>query len=199
MHVDYYASLNSPWAYFGSRRIEAICAKHGATLKLWPLDFSVIFPASGGLPLPKRSPQRQAYRLMELARWRDFLGVPLTIQPRHFPMNEPVVANAVIALRETQGDTAAIRLAHRVMAGIWADDVNPADPGTFQALAAECGLDGALLLKLAEDPRWAAMRQADSEAALAKGVFGAPSFVIEGEIFWGQDRLDFVERWLARE
>lgn len=198
MHVDYYASLNSPWAYLGSRRIEAICAKHNATLKLWPVDFSVIFPASGGLPLPKRPPQRQAYRLMELARWRDFLGVPLTLQPKHFPMNEPVVANAVIALRETQGDAPAIRLAHRVMASIWADDVNPADPETFQSLAAECGLDGAALLALSQEPRWAAVRLADSEAALAKGVFGAPSFVIEGEIFWGQDRLDFVERRLAR-
>jgi carboxymethylenebutenolidase len=197
MHVDCYASLNSPWAYLGSHRIEAICGKHGATLKLWAVDFSLIFPNSGALPLPKRAPQRQAYRLMELARWRDFLGVPLTLQPKHFPINEPLVANAVIALRESQGDAPAIRLAHRVMASIWADDVNPAEPGTFQSLAAECGLDGAALLALSQDPRWAAMRQADSEAALAKGVFGAPSYVIEGEIFWGQDRLDFVERRLA--
>jgi carboxymethylenebutenolidase len=135
---------------------------------------------------------------MELARWRDFVGVPLTLQPKHFPMNEPVVAHAVIALRETQGDAPAIRLAHRIMASIWADDANPGEPETFQALAAECGLDGAALLALSEEPRWAAMRQADSEAALAKGVFGAPSFVIEGEIFWGQDRLDFVERRLAK-
>ncbi|WP_027283940.1 2-hydroxychromene-2-carboxylate isomerase [Rubritepida flocculans] len=198
MHVDCYASLNSPWAYLGARRIETLCARYGATLRLWPVDFSVIFPASGGLPLPRRAPQRQAYRLVELARWRDHLGLPLTLAPRHFPVQEAPLAQAVIALREREGDAPAIRLAHRIMAAIWADDANPADPATFAALAAECGLDGPALLRAAEDPRWAAMRQADSEAALAKGVFGAPSYVIEGEIFWGQDRLDFVERRLAR-
>jgi carboxymethylenebutenolidase len=198
MHVDAYVSLNSPWAYLGSARIEAACAAHRASLRLWLVDFSVIFPASGGLPLPKRAPQRQAYRLVELARWRDFLGVPLNPQPAHFPFNEPPVAQAVIALRETAGDAPATRLAHRIMRALWAEDANPADPATFARLAAACGLDGPALLALGAEPRWAEMRRADTEAALARGVFGAPSYVIEGEIFWGQDRLDFVERRLAR-
>lgn len=195
MHVDYYGSLNSPWTYLGSARIAALCATHGATLKLWPVDFGLIFPASGGLPLPKRSPQRQAYRMMELRRWREAVGVPLTLEPRHFPFPEALLANAVIALRETEGDAPAIRLAHRIMAALWAEDRDPV--ADFAALAAESGQDGAALLALGADPKWAAMRQADSEAALARGVFGAPSFVIEGEIFWGQDRLDFVEKKLA--
>lgn len=197
MHVDYYYSLNSPWAYLGSARFEAMCAKHGATVAPFPVDFGVIFPASGGLPLPKRAPQRQAYRLMELARWSRHLNLPLNPQPSSFPFNEPPIAAAVIALRETQGVVPAIRLSHRIMRAIWADDVNPADPATFAKLAADVGLDGPALLKLAEDPQWADRRRADSEAALERGVFGAPSFVIEGEIFWGQDRLDFVERKLA--
>jgi carboxymethylenebutenolidase len=195
MHVDYYGSLNSPWTYLGSARIEKLCAAHGATLKLWPVDFGLIFPASGGLPLPKRSPQRQAYRMMELRRWRAAVGVPLTLEPKHFPFPEALLAQAVIALRETQGDAPAIRLAHRIMAALWAEDRDPV--ADFASLAAECGQDGAALLALGADPKWAAMRQADSEAALARGVFGAPSFVIDGEIFWGQDRLDFVEKKLA--
>lgn len=195
MHVDCYASLNSPWTYLGAARIEALCATHGATLKLWPVDFGLIFPASGGLPLPKRSPQRQAYRMMELRRWREATGLPLTPEPRHFPFPEATLAHAVIALRETAGDAPAIRLAHRIMAALWAEDRDPV--ADFAGLAAECGQDGAALLALGADPRWAAMRQADSEAALARGVFGAPSFVIAGEIFWGQDRLDFVEKKLA--
>jgi 2-hydroxychromene-2-carboxylate isomerase len=195
MHVDYYGSLNSPWTYLGSARIEALCAKHGATLKLWPVDFGLIFPASGGLPLPKRSPQRQAYRMMELRRWREATGLKLTLEPRNFPFPEATLAQAVIALRETQGDAPAIRLAHRIMAALWAEDRDPV--ADFAALAAECGQDGPALLALGADPKWAAMRQADSEAALARGVFGAPSFVIAGEIFWGQDRLDFVEKKLA--
>lgn len=195
MHVDYYASLNSPWTYLGSARIEALCAAHGATLRLWPVDFGMIFAASGGLPLPRRSPQRQAYRMMELPRWRDAVGVPLTLEPRHFPFPEAPLAQAVIALRETAGDAAAIRLAHRILRALWAEDRDPV--ADFDALAAECGLDGPAILAAGADPKWAAMRQADSEAALARGVFGAPSYVIEGEIFWGQDRLDFVERRLA--
>jgi 2-hydroxychromene-2-carboxylate isomerase len=193
MHVDYYGSLNSPWTYLGSTRIEAMCAAHGATLKLWPVDFGLIFPASGGLPLPKRSPQRQAYRMMELRRWREATGMPLTLEPRHFPFPEALLAQAVIAVRETQGDAPAIRLAHRIMRALWAEDHDPV--ADFAALATECGQDGAGLL--AQAAQWAAMRQADSEAALALGVFGAPSFVIAGEIFWGQDRLDFVEKKLA--
>ncbi|MBY0335803.1 MAG: 2-hydroxychromene-2-carboxylate isomerase [Acetobacteraceae bacterium] len=198
MHIDYYCSLNSPWAYLGSARIEALAAKHGATLAIFPVDFSLIFPASGGLPLPKRSPQRQAYRLQELRRWRDHLGLPLTLQPKCFPMNEPVVAQAVIALREAEGQAPAIALSHRVMRSIWAEDRDPADPATFAELARDVGLDGPALLAAGADPRWAERRRADSEAALARGVFGAPSYVIGEEVFWGQDRLDFVERHLAR-
>lgn len=197
MHVDYYYSLNSPWAYLGSARFEAMCAKHGATVTPYPVDFGVIFPASGGLPLPKRAPQRQAYRLMELARWSRFHNITLNPQPAGFPFAEPPIAAAVIALRETRGVVPAIQLSHRIMRALWAEEANPADPATFAALAADCGLDGPAILKLAEDPQWMDRRMSDSHAALERGVFGAPSFVIEGEIFWGQDRLDFVERKLA--
>ena len=103
-HIDYYASLNSPWTHLGAARIEALAAKHGASLRIWPVDFGTVFAGSGGLPLPKRAPQRQAYRLMELRRWRDFLGVPINIEPKFFPASEALTGPCVIALRETQGD-----------------------------------------------------------------------------------------------
>jgi carboxymethylenebutenolidase len=197
LHVDYYASLNSPWTHLGAARIEAMCARHGASLRIWPVDFGAIFPASGGLPLPKRAPQRQAYRMIELARWRDFLGIPIQLQPKHFPTPETTTAAAVIALRETMGDAPAIRLAHRVLKAVWEEDENPADPATLARLIGECGLDAAQVLALAAEPRWQERRSADTQAALARGVFGAPSYVIGAEIFWGQDRLDFVQRRLA--
>jgi 2-hydroxychromene-2-carboxylate isomerase len=128
MHIDYYASLNSPWTHLGAARIEALAARHGASLRIHPVDFGAIFPASGGLPLPKRAPQRQAYRLMELRRWRDFLGVPLTIEPKPFPSSEALSAPCFLALRETQGDAPAIRLAHRVLRAVWQDRGEPGDP-----------------------------------------------------------------------
>ncbi|MDI3305586.1 MAG: 2-hydroxychromene-2-carboxylate isomerase [Acetobacteraceae bacterium] len=198
LHIDYYASLNSPWTHLGAARIEALAAKHGASLRIWPVDFGTIFAGSGGLPLPKRSPQRQAYRLQELARWREHLGIPITIQPRHFPANELPGACCVIALRETMGDAPAIRLAHRILKALWEEERNPGDPTTLAELIAETGLEPEAVLRLGAEPRWAERREADTKSALDRGVFGAPSYVIGEEIFWGQDRLDFVDRRLAR-
>ena len=73
LHIDYYASLNSPWTHLGAARIEAMAMAHDATLRIYPVDFGAIFSQSGGLPLPQRSPQRRFYRMQELARWRDHL------------------------------------------------------------------------------------------------------------------------------
>jgi carboxymethylenebutenolidase len=198
LHVDYYASLNSPWTHLGAARIVAMAASHGASLRIWPVDFGTIFAASGGLPLPKRSPQRQAYRLMELRRWREQLGIPIQLTPKFFPHDELPAAGCVIALREGGDDAGAIRLAHRVLKAVWEDERNPAEPETLARLIGEVGLDAGAVMKAGADPRWVERRAADSQAALARGVFGAPSYVIGEEVFWGQDRLEFVERRLGR-
>ncbi len=197
-HIDYYVSLNSPWTCLGATRLEQIAERHGATVTIWPVDFGTIFAGSGGLPLPKRSPQRQAYRMQELRRWRDFLGIPIALKPAHFPAAEGPAAHSVIALRETQGNAAALRLAHRILKALWVDELNTGDPAVLAGLMTECGVDAEALLTLAAEPRWAEMRAADSQAALARGVFGAPSFVVGEEIFWGQDRLDFLDRHLLK-
>jgi carboxymethylenebutenolidase len=198
LHIDYYASLNSPWTHLGAARIEAMAMANGASLRVYPVDFGTIFPASGGLPLPRRAPQRQAYRLQELARWREHLGIPINIQPKHFPSDELPAAACVIALRETVGDWPAIRLAHRVLKAVWQEERNTGERQTLRALIADVGLDPDAVLPFADDPQWIERRRSDTEAALARGVFGAPSYVIGEEIFWGQDRLEFVQRRLAR-
>ena len=130
LHIDYYVSLNSPWTHLGAARIEAMAMAHGASMKVFPVDFGVIFAASGGLPLPKRSPQRQAYRFQELARWRDHLGIPIYVQPKFFPSSEALTAPCVIAVRETIGDQQAVKLAHRILKAVWQDEKNPADTAT---------------------------------------------------------------------
>ena len=196
-HVDYYVSLNSPWTYLGSKRFETIARKHGAQVTIWPVDFGSVFAVSGGLPLPKRAPQRQAYRMMELKRWRDHLGVKLNLEPKFFPANEAPAARCVIALREQGRMADAIGLAHAVLHALWAEEKNTGDPATLQAIIAGCGLDAAAVIKASEQPALAEKRETYTKHAIAHGVFGAPSFVIEGEIFWGQDRLDFVDRKLA--
>lgn len=196
-HVDYYVSLNSPWTYLGSQRFETIARKHGAHVTIWPVDFGSVFAASGGLPLPKRAPQRQAYRMMELTRWRDHLGVKLNLEPKFFPANELAAAKCVIALRELGRMPDAIKLAHAVLAALWAEDKDTGDPATLQGIITGCGLDANIVMKASEAPGMAEKRESYTQFAIARGVFGAPSFVIGGEIFWGQDRLDFVDRKLA--
>jgi len=197
IHIDYYASLNSPWTHLGAARIEAMAMAHGATMRIYPVDFGTIFANSGGLPLPRRSPQRQAYRLQELVRWRDHLGIPITIQPKFFPSSEALTSGCVIGVRETIGDQPAIKLAHAVLKAVWQQEKNPADPATLAGLIKDVGLDPDAILALGADPKWTAKREADTKAALDRNVFGAPSYVIGDDIFWGQDRLSFVERRLA--
>ena len=196
-HVDYYVSLNSPWTYLGSKRFEAIAKKYNAHVSIWPVDFGSVFSVSGGLPLPKRAPQRQAYRMMELKRWRDLLGVPLNLEPKFFPANELPAAKCVIALRELGRMADAIKLAHAVLYALWAEEKNTGDPETLQGIIAGCGLDTATVLKASDTPGIADKRESYTQYAISQGVFGAPSFVIDREIFWGQDRLDFVDRKLT--
>ncbi|WP_159992774.1 2-hydroxychromene-2-carboxylate isomerase [Roseomonas sp. 18066] len=196
--IDYYVSLNSPWTHLGAARLEAMVARHGATLNIFPVDFGTIFAGSGGLPLPKRSAQRQAYRMMELRRWRDRLGVPIQLEPAFFPAREALPAHLVIAVRETLGQAPAVALAHAILKALWQDQRDTGEAAVLAELARGLGLDAGALLSLAEDPGWAGRRAADSAAALARGVFGAPSYVLDDEIFWGQDRLDFLEAALAR-
>jgi carboxymethylenebutenolidase len=198
LHIDYYVSLNSPWTHLGAARIEAMAAAHGATMRVYPVDFGAIFAASGGLPLPKRSPQRQAYRMQELARWRDHLCIPIHIQPTFFPSSEAVTAPCIIGVRETIGDLPAIKLAHRILKAVWQEERNPADTDTLVSLIRDAGLEPETVLAFGADPKWAEMRAADGKAALDRNVFGAPSYVIGDDIFWGQDRLEFVERRLAK-
>jgi 2-hydroxychromene-2-carboxylate isomerase len=198
MHIDYYVSLNSPWTHLGATRIETMAMANNATMRIYPVDFGAIFAKSGGLPLPQRSPQRQAYRLQELARWRDHLNIPIEIQPKFFPANEQLSSGCVIGVRETIGGQPAIKLAHRVLRALWQEERNPADPATMAALITDIGLDADSIMNLGGDPKWAERRLADTQAALDRNVFGAPSYVIGDDIFWGQDRLEFVQRRLAR-
>ncbi|MSO90576.1 MAG: 2-hydroxychromene-2-carboxylate isomerase [Acetobacteraceae bacterium] len=197
LHIDYYASLNSPWTHLGAQRIEDYAARYGASLRIYPVDVGTIFPASGGFLLPQRSPQRRAYRMMELRRWRDALDIPINLEPKHFPSSEALSSSCVIALRETAGDNIAVEVAHRVLKAVWEEELNPADPEVLGRLIRVCDLDPRAVLALAADPKWAERRNADTQVALDRGVFGVPSYVIDNEIFWGQDRLDFVARRLT--
>ncbi len=194
--VDYYFAPQSPWAYLGHARFAAIAQAAGATVRVLPVDLGgKVFPTSGGLPLPKRAPQRQAYRLLELKRYSEFLQIPLNPQPRYFPVNGDDAACLIIAVDLHDGTEAAMKLTGAVLAACWTQERNMADEKVLAELLAENGLDAKRLTQ-ADSQEVRERYEAYTQQAIDAGVFGAPSYVINGEIFWGQDRLDFVERKL---
>lgn len=197
-HVDYYFTPRSPWAYLGATRFADMVRKYGATVTVMPVDYGRVFPVSGGLPLAKRPPQRQAYRLTELRRWREYLQVPLNLQPRHVPSDDRFVSQLIIAARQ-QSQDAALALAFALGRALWAEERDINDRATQEQILAACNLDPATMLAAAGEQAAADAFDADTEKAIALQVFGAPTYVLNGELFWGQDRLDFLERALARQ
>jgi len=194
--IDYYLSLNSPWTYLGSARFAAIAARCGSDVNVKPCKFGPIFEQTGGLPLPKRSPQRRAYRMMELKRWREALDIPIHLEPRHFPCDDAAAVRLVIAAK--LGGKDAHRLSLELGRAVWEREETIADPAVMALAAQRAGLDAtALRAGGASDAELDALYDQYTQEALAAGVFGAPSYVLpSGEIFWGQDRLDLLERAL---
>lgn len=195
-HIDYYFTPQSPWTYLGHERFVALARAAGAQVQVRPADYGQIFAASGGLPLAKRPPQRQAYRLVELARFRDHLGLPMNVQPRFFPVAGDEAARLIIVAQLEGGAEAALKLSGAVFRAVWEQERDIASADTLAQLLQEQGLPAAWQ-DAARRPEVQQTYEAHTRQAIDIGVFGAPSYVVDGEIFWGQDRLDFLERRLA--
>lgn len=196
MHICYYLAPQSPWTYLGHERFRAMANAAGALIEVMPVDYGRVFPISGGLPLPKRAPQRQAYRLVELRRFSEHLGVALNPNPKHFPVAADPAARLIHAVALADGTDAAMDLTGRVLRACWAEERDIADAGTLATLLVEARLPAARMQAAAEPAAQARYEQC-TQQAIDAGVFGAPSYVVDGEIFWGQDRLDFLARRLA--
>ncbi|WP_136419818.1 2-hydroxychromene-2-carboxylate isomerase [Herbaspirillum sp. ST 5-3] len=195
---EYFFAPQSPWAYLGHERFVALAKQYGVQIDIKPCDLGKVFNVSGGLPLAKRPAQRQAYRLVELKRWSEFLQIPLNLHPKFFPVPADAAAKLIIATRLAHGTDAALNVAGAVMRAVWAEERNIADPDTLAAIAQECGHDGKSLLKSSETTSVQSEYDRFTDEAIAANVFGSPWYVVDGEGFWGQDRLDFVERAFAR-
>lgn len=187
--IDVYVSMNSPWTFLGWQGFRKLIAKHDLVVTVKPTKFGEVFAATGGLPLPKRAPERRAYRMMELKRWRDYHGIPIVLEPSSFPVDEAVAARLVVAAQQQGLD--AVRLTEQIGHALWVRDENLTDPGVLAAAAERAGLDMAAILRGAPPAaELEAVWSANTAEAVSRGVFGAPSYVLEtGEIFWGQDRV----------
>ena len=196
-HLDYYFSTPSPWAYLAGNRLEEIAAKHGADITYKPVDLKrLILQIEKGQPRPERSPGRLAYRDQELARWAAHLGMVLNLRPAFFPVNGAPAAYAIIAAQAAGADVGP--LVQAIARAVWAEDRDIADDSVLRDILAALGLDPGLVdsgLLLGAETYGRNLQ----EAAQA-GVFGVPFYIIRetDERFWGQDRLDFLDRALAR-
>jgi carboxymethylenebutenolidase len=197
--VDYYLAPQSPWTYLGHQRFADIAKAAGAAISVLPVDLGgKVFPVSGGLPLAKRAPQRQAYRLVELRRFSEHLGLPLNLHPKYFPVAADDAARLIIAVDSNEGSDAAMAITGALLRAVWTEERNIADERELASILVACRLPA----KRLDDAHSQAAQEryeAHTQRAVDVGVFGAPSYVVDGELFWGQDRLDFVQRKLNRD
>lgn len=194
VELQVFYGISSPWAYFGAQRACRIAERHGARLVLKPIR---IIEANGGIPLRSRPDARQRYHEIELRRWREYLGIPLDLKPRFYPCRtiEPA-AQAVIAMQNARLDARAFSFA--VQRALWAEGRDIADIETLRAIArATAGEQSASLVRDPQPADIVTQWHANLAEAERLGIFGTPTYVVEGEIFWGQDRLDFVDRALG--
>ncbi len=197
MKIDYYYSHLSPWSFLGHQRLRDMAAKYAAEIDFIPLTLSKVFPVSGGIPLGKRAPQRQEYRMWELKRWPQALGLKINIEPKYFPVDDAPTAKLAGLAKNQGGDIADLSLAY--LRAVWQEERDIADPNTIIAIADDLGFDGKGLWRECLTDAGEKVLEENCNRANAAQVFGAPTYVVGGEPFWGQDRLDLLERVLAGE
>jgi len=189
--IEYYFSFISLWSYVGSGAFRQLVERRGLTVIYKPVDLMAVFASSGGLPVKQRATARQAYRLVEMQRWRELRGIPLVLHPRYYPANPSRGHRMLLAaLRRNQPVGA---FADAVLRAVWADEQNVEESDTLVRLADAGGLDGRQLLAASDDPAQVAEEDRLTREAIARKVFGAPFYFWRGEPFWGQDRLDLLE------
>lgn len=194
-HIDYFFATLSPYTYLAGTRLEQIAAKHGASLAYKPLDIMALFARTGGVPPKDRHPNRQAWRLQELTRSSRKAGLPINLKPAHWPTNGAPSAYAIIAAQNAGGGDMGA-LVHGILRACWAEDKDVAEDAVIKAALEAAGFDPGLadrgLLAGAET------YEKNLEEAIDKGAFGAPSYITDtGQVFWGHDRLDDLDMYLA--
>jgi 2-hydroxychromene-2-carboxylate isomerase len=188
--IDYYFSLQSPWAYLGHKPFRELVTAYDLTVNYKPVLLLELFSETGGLPLAKRHPARQHYRLVDLQRWRTKRGLDFHLKPTHWPFNARLADGLVIAAIESGHDPDPyLQLAYPA---VWERQLDLADPAVLTRLADDAGLSGAQLVERAGSDAIGAAYEQNRQDAMAADVFGSPAYVLDGEVFWGQDRIDLL-------
>ena len=194
--IEYYYSVSSVFAYFGSRRLSDMAQRHGARIAHKPIFHSIVVPATDGLRFTEMSPVRKAHFYREVERWSAYLEIPvLSGDPENHYGERDLPSGMIIAAQRLGFDVD--ELSFVVGEALWRDDRDIGDREVLRALASSLDMDAEQLLREAMLPEIQAEYERNSTECVDKGVFGSPTYVVNGEPFWGQDRLDFVERALA--
>lgn len=194
--IEYFYSAHSAYAYLGSRRLSEICTAHGCKLRHYPVSLTPVVEASGAQPFPKRSRTHIDYYFgREIERWAEWRGVPIIDYRPTYHDNDYTRANGMILAAP---DEARDGFAHAVLEAHWRDDADLANPKTLVAIADEFGLDGAALLKAGDSSPVRDQLDANRVEAIRRGVLGSPTYFIDGDMFYGQDRLEMMEQALKK-
>ena len=188
--VDYYFSFSSPWAYIGHKAFRDVVETYGLKVNHKPVVLVDLFSETGGLPLIKRHPVRQRYRMVELQRWRDKRGLNFHFQPKHVPLNARLADGAVIAAIELNLEPDPFLC--RAFKAVWEDELNLADPAIVAKIADDAGLPGDRLVERSASEDISAAYEQNRQDAISSDVFGSPVYVLDGEVFWGQDRIELL-------
>lgn len=186
--IDYYFTSVSPFVYLGHKAISEVARKHGAAIHYKPVGLAGVWEVSGSVPLGQRSPTRQRYRLLELQRAAFRRQLPINLHPKFFPADPTLADHVVVALLNMQADPEGFMA--RVFSGVWAKEENVADAATLAGYLEAEGQDAAKVLAAAESDEVAETRRRNTADAVAADAIGVPAYVLGGEVFWGQDRIE---------
>ncbi len=191
--VYYFHSLSSPWAYLGWPKFKALIEKHDLNVIVRPTR---VRTENGGILLRSRPQARQDYHEVELDRWRKRLNMPLVLRPKHYPTQNEFCARMVIAADKLGWD--ALALSHAFLHALWSEELDVKDAAVRVAVANKLGMDGSKLLAMQDTPDMMAAWKASEDEAAKRGIFGTPTWVYQDILYWGQDRLDFLDEALSR-
>lgn len=194
-NIDYYFTPISPWTLLGTPTFRKLVADSNATVNYKPINIMELFATANVKPPGERPEPIQKYRLIELQRWREYRDIPLNLKPAHFPTNPTLACKMIIAAANANGDVG--ELTEAFLRACWLEERQVADESTATDIADACGFDGQALLVQANSDAPQATFDANTAEAIEKGAWGSPSYIVDGELFWGQDRLPFVEQKLT--
>ena len=194
-NIDYFLFTLSPFCYLAGERLEAMARKHDVRISYRPFHLMRVFSETG-TPLPKdRHPSRQAYRFQELRRIAEMNGVPINLQPAHWPTDPLPSCHAIIAAGEA-GEGNLGGLVHAILRACWADEKDISEHDILAECLEQNGFPEEIVS--GDTAKASMVLERNTDEALERGVFGAPSYLVDDQLFWGQDRLPHLDAWLER-